>query len=301
MRQRVLIIDDSRDIHELVIASLAGEGVEILSAFDGKSGLETARGTPPDLILLDVNMPDLDGFEVCQRLKTENLTSSIPVIFLTVAASTAEKVKALEFGGVDYITKPFDPAELRARARSALRTKFLIDQLAQRAKIDGLTGLWNRAFFEERLEAELSLARRTGRPVACMILDIDFFKQINDGYGHTAGDVALRALAQSLRANSRIEDVVCRFGGEEFIVLCPNTDSSAAMIAAERLRRIVAAMTPRCGGATIRMTCSIGVADIATSGESNLVNAADKALYEAKSGGRNQVCCARPAVPVAAK
>jgi diguanylate cyclase (GGDEF)-like protein len=134
-----------------------------------------------------------------------------------------------------------------------------------------------------------------------MILDIDFFKQINDGYGHTAGDVALRALAQSLRANSRIEDVVCRFGGEEFIVLCPNTDSSAAMIAAERLRRIVAAMTPRCGGATIRMTCSIGVADIATSGESNLVNAADKALYEAKSGGRNQVCCARPAVPVAAK
>jgi len=297
----VLIIDDSRDIHELVIASLAGEGVEILSAFDGKSGLETARGTPPDLILLDVNMPDLDGFEVCQRLKTENLTSSIPVIFLTVAASTAEKVKALEFGGVDYITKPFDPAELRARARSALRTKFLIDQLAQRAKIDGLTGLWNRAFFEERLEAELSLARRTGRPVACMILDIDFFKQINDGYGHTAGDVALRALAQSLRANSRIEDVVCRFGGEEFIVLCPNTDSSAAMIAAERLRRIVAAMTPRCGGATIRMTCSIGVADIATSGESNLVNAADKALYEAKSGGRNQVCCARPAVPVAAK
>jgi diguanylate cyclase (GGDEF)-like protein len=289
MRQRVLIIDDAPEVHELVTTTLASDGVDVVSAYDGPSGVKEAKAIQADLILLDIDMPNSDGFETCRQLKADIDTLAIPIIFLTVVTDIAEKIKGLDLGAMDYVTKPFDQAELRARVRSALRTKHLMDLLAQRAKVDGLTGLWNRSFFEERLDAELALARRTGRPVACIMLDVDHFKRINDRFGHTAGDMALRAVAQVMRANCRIEDVVCRWGGEEFVVLCPNTDCNSAVIAAERLRRVIAASEPRCGEDTIPLTASLGVADIANSGDSSLVLAADKALYEAKNSGRNAV------------
>src|SRR3954453_23190464 len=178
MPQKVLVIDDSEDIRALVQARLMSEPIELHFAADGASGIARAAELAPDMILLDVDMPAPDGFEVCRRLKADARTMPIPVIFLTGHASADEKIKGLDLGAVDYITKPFDPAELRARVRAALRTKYLMDLLAKRAMIAGLTGLWNRPCSEQRLASELSLPRRSDRPLACAMLDLDHFKRI---------------------------------------------------------------------------------------------------------------------------
>jgi diguanylate cyclase (GGDEF)-like protein len=276
-----LLIDDSPLIHTLVAARLKGEALVLHCADGGTAGLNAARDTSPDLILLDVEMPDVNGFEVCRRLKADPCTSSIPVIFLSGACSTEEKIKGLDLGAADYITKPFDPAELRARVRVSLRTKYLLDLLSRKAMIDGLTGLWNRAYFDQRLPAEVALSERSGRPLACLMVDIDRFKQVNDRHGHPFGDEVLREVARALGEGCRSHDVVCRYGGEEFAVLLPDTapDQSAAL--AERLRASVAALVLKHGKEAVPVTCSIGAGPN--------VDAADRALYDAKYGGRNRV------------
>jgi two-component system, cell cycle response regulator len=289
MSQRVIIIDDSEDIHDLVRLGLYGEPVDLHSAFDGPTGIALARAISPDLVLLDVDMPKPDGFEVCRTFKSDPALSSIPIVFLTGASSTTEKVRGLDLGATDYITKPFDSAELRARVSATLRTKYLVDLLAQRAMIDGLTGLFNRSHFEQRLESELSLARRSAKNLACLMLDVDHFKKVNDQYGHSAGDLVLRTLAQTLMNNCRLEDIVCRLGGEEFVVLCPNTSAISATTLAQRLLHAIADIRLAFRGAVIQITCSIGVADLTSAGEAGIVQAADQALYRAKNNGRNQI------------
>jgi diguanylate cyclase (GGDEF)-like protein len=296
MRQRILVIDDSIDIHELVAVGLAGEPIDRLEAFDGPAGLAIAAAQSLDLILLDVDMPSPNGFEVCKSLKSDSKTVAIPVIFLTGASSTSEKIRGLDLGAIDYITKPFDPAELRARVSAALRTKYLMDLLAKRAMIDGLTGLWNRSYFEQRLTAETALARRTERPLACLMIDVDHFKSVNDRFGHTAGDLVLRTLGQTLTMQCRTEDIVCRYGGEEFVVLIPNTSAATAMVLAERIRAAVVHMNVIYHAGNIALTCSIGAADLASAGEAALVASADQALYRAKELGRNRVECFESAV-----
>ncbi len=236
MPQKVLIIDDSKPIHALIKARLADEPIELHSAFDGESGIAAALNLIPDLVLLDVDMPDPDGFEVCRRLKDDPVTMNIPIVFLTGIASTEQKIRGLELGALDYIIKPFDPAELRARVRTSLRQKYLLDLLAKKAMIDGLTGLWNRSYFDQQLAAQLALFRRSGHPVSCILADVDHFKTINDNFGHPTGDEALRAIAQILQASCRLEDILCRYGGEEFAILCPNTVAGKASILGERLR-----------------------------------------------------------------
>jgi diguanylate cyclase (GGDEF)-like protein len=212
----------------------------------------------------------------------------IPVVFLTGMSTPAQKVQGLELGAVDYVTKPFDPAELRARVRAALRTKYLMDLLAKRAMIDGLTGLWNRACFEQRLASELSLSRRAERPLACAMLDLDHFKRLNDQHGHPFGDEVLRGVAQVLLDAARAEDVVCRYGGEEFVILVPNADATRALAMAERVcgalssRPFISRRTP------VEVTCSIGVADSLENRGARMVELADKALYLAKQRGRNR-------------
>jgi diguanylate cyclase (GGDEF)-like protein len=292
--QKVLAIDDYESVHALLKARLKGENVELTSAMDGESGIALAKSLDPDLILLDIDMPGLDGFEVCHRLKTDPATLKIPVIFLSGHASSEQKIRGLELGAMDYITKPFDPAELRARVRVALRTKYLIDLLAKRAMLDALTGLWNRAYLDNRLMAELSLARRTERPLSCVMLDIDRFKQLNDTHGHAFGDEVIRAVAQALMATVRGEDIVCRYGGEEFAILLPNTRPDAARQLAERLREAVAALPlePRTGataGTKVPVTCSVGVANLVGSPPPSIIELADRALYQAKREGRNRV------------
>ncbi len=298
MPQKVLLIDDCPSIHGLVRARLRDEPIELHSAFDGQSGLALAATINPDLILLDVEMPTTNGFEVCRKLKDDARIMHVPVIFLTGATATDEKIRGLELGATDYITKPFDPAELRARVRASLRTKYLLDLLSRKAMIDGLTGLFNRAYFDTRLIAEMSLARRTHAPVSCIMVDVDRFKQINDLHGHPFGDEVLTSIGQILAEHCRTEDTVCRYGGEEFVVLCPNTASAAAANLAERLRDLIEQNSLVKNGMNVQVTCSFGVADLKGVPPPSVVDLADQALYRAKQDGRNRVTIA--SAPLAA-
>ncbi|HEX8523567.1 MAG TPA: diguanylate cyclase [Tepidisphaeraceae bacterium] len=302
MPQKVLIIDDSKPIHALLKARLADEPIELHSAFDGEAGVEAALNLLPDLILLDVDMPTPDGFEVCRRLKDHPLTMNVPVVFLTGIASTEQKIRGLELGALDYIIKPFDPAELRARVRTSLRQKYLLELLAKKAMIDGLTGLWNRSYFDQQLAAQLALFRRSGYTVSCIFADVDHFKTINDNFGHPTGDEALRAIAHVLQSSCRLEDIVCRYGGEEFAIVCPNTPADKAIILAERLRESISRLTMSYRRTPIPLTASFGIADPTTAGSHTLIEAADQALYRAKQLGRNRVVIAsQEAEPVALK
>jgi diguanylate cyclase (GGDEF)-like protein len=292
MPQKVLIIDDSKPIHALVKARLADEPVELHSAFDGEAGILAALNLLPDLILLDVDMPTPDGFEVCRRLKDDPATMNIPVVFLTGIASTDQKIRGLELGALDYILKPFDPAELRARVRTSLRQKYLLELLAKKAMIDGLTGLWNRSYFDQQLAANLALYRRSGYTVSVVLADVDHFKTINDNFGHPTGDEALRAIAQILQSSCRLEDIVCRYGGEEFVIICPNTPADKSLILGERLRESISRLTMSYRRTPIPLTCSFGIADPATCADRSIIEAADQALYQAKQLGRNRVVLA---------
>jgi len=299
MKQRILIIDDTQNIHALIKARLAGEPVELQSALSSADGLIQAATMLPDLILLDVDMPDLDGFEVCRRLKSQPATMHIPIVFLTGAGSTDAKIRGLEMGAVDYVTKPFEPAELRARVRAALRTKYLLDLLSKKAMIDGLTGLWNRTYFDQTLAAQLSLARRSGQAVSVIICDLDHFKAINDACGHLTGAEALRIVAACIQATCRIEDVVCRFGGEAFGIIVPNTPADRAWILADRLRKNIEKLPLSHRGVPVPITCSLGIADLPTCGDKNILSAADAAMYRAKENGRNRIEIAPAPVPLA--
>jgi diguanylate cyclase (GGDEF)-like protein len=287
MPQKLLIIDDGKPVHDLIRARLAGEPIELFSALDSATGLEMAKQLEPDLVLLDVGMPGIDGFEVCRRLKGDPATMSIPVVFLTGATSTQDKIRGLDLGAVDYVTKPFDSAELKARVRASLRTKYLLDLLANKAQVDGLTGLWNRAYFEQSVIRQLSLCRRYGQPLACVLVDVDRLEPLNQRFGHPFGDEVIRAVGDVLQTSCRTEDLVCRYGGEEFAILTPNTPGERAMLLAERLRQSVALRVLTCRGQRLTVTCSFGVADAES--DQSIVLEATEALARAKAGGRNRV------------
>ena len=294
MVQKVLIIDDSKTIHAVVKSKLSDEPIEFHSALNGKVGLELAAALQPDLILLDLELPDLNGFEVCRLLKADPATMIIPIIFLTGASSTEQKIKGLQLGAADYVTKPFDVAELLARVGASLRTKFLLDLLSKKAMIDGLTGLWNRSYLDQRLNAELSLSARTGQTFSCIMADVDHFKAINDTYGHAFGDLALRTTSQIFAENTRAEDIVCRYGGEEFAILLPGVGAVGAGAFAERMRDKVSQLVLPHGSGVVRLTCSFGIAEILKDNVAGAspIQLADQALYQAKRTGRNRVVAA---------
>jgi two-component system cell cycle response regulator len=285
----ILVIDDSPETHILVKARLGKEPINILSANDGDSGLAAVHEHRPDLILLDIDMPGRDGFAVCADLKSDSMTRNIPVIFLSGATSTTEKIRGLELGATDYVTKPFDPAELLARVRASLRTRHLLDSLSRNAMIDGLTGLWNRTYLEAHVTIELATARRTEGPLACIMADVDHFKSINDTYGHSFGDEVLREVSSLLTRNCRTEDIVCRYGGEEFTILLPNTPLDRAAELAERLRVAIETRPFSCRDTPVHVTCSFGVANLRERIPPSVVELADQALYHAKRSGRNRV------------
>ncbi len=214
---RVLVVEDNDLERMLIRHRLRLDRVILVEAADGTSAIELARSAVPDLILLDLDLPDLSGFDVIHQLKEDPATRSIPVIFVSAYGSTDDKVRAIDLGAIDFVTKPFDPAELRARLRVAFRLKFQQDLLEKQAHLDALTGLANRLAMRERLDAEWSACRRRGTPLSILILDVDHFKRINDRFGHAAGDEALRRVAEALRAVARASDLVARFGGEEFV------------------------------------------------------------------------------------
>jgi diguanylate cyclase (GGDEF)-like protein len=289
MAQEVLIIDDDPAIHRLVAAHLASWRTELCSALDGDAGVAMAVERKPDLVLLDVDMPGMNGHEVCRRLKSNPETRDIPVLFLTGAGSTNQKVLGLDMGAMDYITKPFDPFELRARASSALRTKRLIDLLNSKAMIDELTGLYNRAFFERHLHAELARARRSALPLACVLVEVDRFDQIVREFGCAAGEDVLSHVASDLEQTCRREDVVCRYGEERFAILGANKESHRVVDVAERLRGRLCAAPVICGTAATSVTASFGIATSHASVGCSIVSDAEEALDRAKMAGGNRV------------
>jgi diguanylate cyclase (GGDEF)-like protein len=294
---KLLIIDDEPQTHALVKARLLGERIDVFSAADGTSGFDLAQRIQPDLILLDDQLLSApDGFEVCRQLKDDPATWGIQVIFLTSPDTTGEhKARGLELGAVDYIVKPFDPAELRGRVRASLRTKALLDLLATRSMLDGLTGLWNRAYFQRRLESEMARVHRRLGPLSIILIDVDHFKSINDQHGHPFGDQVLQQVAGVLSAGCRHEDAACRWGGEEFAIIAANAGVADAAALAERLRAQVQSLGLfTATAARVVVTCSFGVAEAdgclpSDSGMANVVQSADRALYHAKRDGRNCV------------
>ncbi len=292
MSMKVLIIDDSPDALARAKARLSKEGLEILCADGGRKGLSLARRHHPDVILLDVDMPDLPGFEVCRALKADPELRTIPVIFLSGSGSAQDKVKGLDLGAVDYVAKPFDAFELRARVRAALRTKRFQDLLVEQARIDPLTGLPNRRALEERLRQEWARAQRHGNNLAFVMGDLDHFKTVNDTHGHQAGDAVLQEVAARIRAQCRSSDLPARYGGEEFAVLVCDEPAWKARRLAERCREAVEQMQTCHRSGNLRVTMSFGVSDNAAAGSpAALVRLADRCLYRAKEGGRNRVEC----------
>ena len=257
----------------------------------------------PDLILLDVMMPVMDGYEVCRRLKHEPLTHDIPVIFITVHNNTSEEEAGLAAGAVDFIARSASPSVMRARVKTHLKLKQQADLLRTYAMIDGLTGIANRRHFDQALSAEWRHCARLGKPLSLILIDIDFFKQFNDCYGHQAGDACLINVAECLKAGLNPSyDLVARYGGEEFVCLLSETTLIAAEAKALSLLQAVSDLgipheKSELGG---KVSISLGVAvTIPVNGEEegNLIQSADRLLYEAKNAGRNQVKCAQITSP----
>lgn len=247
---------------------------------------------PPDLILLDLDLPEWSGFETLRRLKEEPTTRDVPVIIVSASHSVMDKAEALDLGAADFVTKPFDPIELRARVRVALRTKSLQDLLEQRAHLDGLTGLGNRMALEERLRIEWAACRRRKCPLAVFITDLDHFKRINDQFGHYAGDEILRRVSTVLREVTRTVDFVARYGGEEFVVIAPDCDLLGAIGMAERFRYRVAGLKEPAVPKGCQVSASVGVAattEAVHPEAEEVLHRADRALYAAKAAGRNVV------------
>lgn len=299
----VLVIDDSQDVHRLLKARLKREELEIASAMSGEEGIALAKKGAPSIVLLDLDMPGMDGFETLRRFKEDSDLRGVPVIVLSGLQSPHDKVTAFDLGAVDYVTKPFELTELRVRVRSALRIQQLMTMLAQRAQVDGLTGLWNRAYFDTRWAEEVSRSSRHARPLSVAMVDIDHFKSINDSFGHPAGDSVIQGLAKILQRECRASDVACRYGGEEFAVIMPDTGPDDAKVLCDRVRTALSAVTwPK--HPERRVTASIGIAGAAagaaTTPESWL-EAADRNLYAVKKGGRNNILATDISTPAYAK
>jgi diguanylate cyclase (GGDEF)-like protein len=305
-RARILIVDDHEDNVELLKVRLESWGYETTSAPDGERALQSVYDNPPDLILLDVMMPKVDGIEVARRVKESKELPFIPIIMQTALDSTEAKVEGLGAGADDYITKPIEFAELGARVKSMLRIKRLQETLEERerqlrdmndrllhtSRTDALTKLDNRRYLEERMREMFEHASRLAEPFSCVMCDIDKFKSVNDTYGHQAGDAVLEQFARILKDAAREIDRVGRYGGEEFMLLLPGTVLDAAVTFAERVRKTVAEHTFTFAEGSLQRTASFGVAGWPYPLISNcdtLVKAADDALYVAKETGRNRV------------
>jgi len=274
-------------------------GYRTYSAATGREALSQVRAHAPDIVLLDLMMPEMDGFEFCRAVQADPSLST-PHIIITSAKDTLEdKVRGLELGAADYLTKPFNLTELRARLRAGERIvryqKVLKEQqalLEQLAREDKLTGLCNRRHFEERAQEECLRAQRYGRPFSLLLGDLDHFKQVNDRYGHAYGDTVLRQVAQALLLHCRSSDLVSRYGGEEFTVLLFETDAEDARRVAERLCAAVRALSFVHPSGPFHVTISFGVASLQHPRDQDLavlLGKADEALYVAKQKGRDRV------------
>lgn len=304
----ILVADDEPINRALIQRRLERAGYRVLTAQNGREAVEKARSERPDLIILDVMMPVMDGLEACQLIKGDEATRDTPVIFLSARDETDIKVSGLSLGANDYISKPFKAEELLARVYVAMRLKRERDTLRKRAEdavrradvaqeramTDALTGLLNRYGLQHILTREMSETRRYNRPLSSLMIDLDHFKAINDLHGHVAGDTALQQVATVLTEHVRGSDVVFRYGGEEFLVLLPQTDLEGAISLAEKIRHAAQVRSFGDGEHVFSLTLSAGAASLWDNESGNdMIARADMALYQAKEQGRNRVEAAR--------
>ena len=307
---RVLLVEDDKIIRMLYKTLLEKSGHTVTTANNGIEALQIVRNSPPQLIISDWKMPEMDGIEFCRELRKNPLWHKIYVFIVTAQESTEHLIEAFEAGANDYLVKPINPRVLAARLRSAQlivkmqqeheedrqQLRQFADELAlsnkrlqELALTDALTGLPNRRHGMDRLEQEWALATRAGRSMCCMMVDIDHFKSVNDTYGHQVGDAALKLVASCLHQAARKQDVVCRLGGEEFLVICPDTDEQAGFHYAERLRQHVSSCALTVNGETLYLEVSIGLADNAQHDAAQaMLHCSDARLYAAKAAGRNR-------------
>ncbi len=301
-RTRILIVDDI-PMNIKVLGEALRKEYAVSLATSGSKALEIASAQPqPDLILLDIMMPDMDGYEVCRRLKSDARTHAIPIIFVTAKTAMVDEVRGFDLGAVDYISKPFSIPIVMARVKTHLELKRKSDLLEQLTCTDALTNIANRRRLDESLQQEWNRQRRSAAPLSVIFADIDYFKRFNDHYGHQAGDECLMRVAAIFKDSlARSTDFIARYGGEEFVALLPETETKAAMAMAEKMRAHVeqAAIPHTASEIADHVTLSLGVVTaIPTSDDQpeQLLQQADDALYAAKAGGRNRVVQA-PSTP----
>ncbi|NVJ49395.1 MAG: diguanylate cyclase [Gammaproteobacteria bacterium] len=291
----ILVVDDVPANLDVMVAHLQQENIELMVALSGEEGLELAKAKLPDLILLDIMMPGIDGYETCRRLKSDPLTADIPVVFLSAKSDEIDVEKGLNLGAVDYINKPFSLPILRARLNNHLALKHKSDMLIQLACTDELTRIANRRHFDLIFEREWLRAQRNQTRLSLLMIDVDHFKQYNDHYGHGEGDRCLKQVARALTVElHRPADLLARYGGEEFVVLLPETDFEDAEFIANQLAAAVEklAIAHKKSTCAPHVTISIGLASQLPGSQASrqqLLKQADRSLYKAKNSGRNQV------------
>lgn len=296
-KPKLLVVDDQPINIQVMYRCFAGD-YQVFMATNGEQALAICKNNPPDLILLDVVMPGLDGFEVCKRLKADETTNHIPVIFVTAHTDPAQETHGLNLGAVDFIAKPVNPDVVRARVKTHLTLKFQSDLLRKLVFLDGLTGVFNRRYFDQQITTEWGRASRNNAPLSLILLDVDFFKLFNDRYGHQAGDDALRVVSHALKAClRRPADLVARYGGEEFGCILPETSYEDALVIAHELEHKVRELAVPHASSSVDtvITISVGLATRpgSTDGDVNaLLSLADSMLYKAKRTGRGRVCSA---------
>ncbi|MDQ7096863.1 diguanylate cyclase [Desulfosporosinus sp. PR] len=292
MNEKVLVVDDNINNIRLLKEILEDENFLVHTSDDGVSTLEMVLNLKPDIILLDIMMPGMDGYEVCRTLKTNSLTQDIPVIMVTAKTEGEDVKRALDLGAFDYIKKPIDEIEVVARVQSALRFKKQQDKLKEMASRDGLTGVYNHALLLELFQKEFTKQERSGGNLAFVMLDIDHFKKVNDTYGHMAGDTVLKELTKIIVSNVRNGDIVGRYGGEEFGLVLTDISLEKVCQLCERIRQAIENNAFDIGTELIKITVSMGICfrkpdDSLTGGE--MIKKADESLYKAKLMGRNRI------------
>ncbi len=298
-KPRVLVVDDEADVRE-ALAQLLEDSCQVTAAADGEEGVRLAREDPPELVLMDLVMPRMDGFGAIEALRADPATSDIPVILISARGDDLTRVKGLDLGAVDFLQKPCSERELKARIERTLRMTRRQKQLRQLAQTDTLTGLANLRAFRTRLEEEAKRARRYHTSLACVMADVDNLKPLNDQLGHVAGDRAIAAVADVMRGELRETDFCARYGGDEFVVLLPHTTAAEGRIFAERVRARLRQTAIEVAGHRLPLSVSFGVSqldpDAGADAADSLVLRADEALYAAKRAGRDQVAVSGEAV-----
>lgn len=296
-RYPIYIVDDDQNLLKMVITALKAYGFSVQGTHRPKEALEYIQHHHPAVVVLDLMMPDLGGYQILDAIRSQPELEDILVIILTAQGDVASRIEGLERGADDYLSKPFDIRELQARIRSLLRLRRVQDhwreayeQVRSLVYIDELTSLYNRRFFEEHLVVEFARARRHGLYLSLVLMDLDNFKQINDTYGHPAGDEVLRTVGRILRHHSRREDFPCRYGGDEFTIILPLTPKRGAILYAERIQATLQAAPLRYQGEEIPLLASLGISTYPTDAEAlhtaQLLHLADQRLYRAKAKGK---------------